>query len=56
MTRGEWVDPSRGLVTVQQWAGEWLATRHDLRPTTRARLDGSIRLQIVPGSTYSAPG
>jgi integrase len=31
-TRGEWVDPDRGRITLQAWADEWLAASHHLRP------------------------
>jgi len=48
IARGEWLDPARGRVTVERWATEWLATRGDLRTTTRARLDSTIRLHVLP--------
>lgn len=31
-SRGEWVDPERGRITLGDWAHEWLAASHHLRP------------------------
>src|SRR3712207_2425205 len=45
---GVWRDPRRGLIKFSAWVGEWLPPRHDLRPTTFARLDATIRSQILP--------
>lgn len=47
-SRGEWLDPARGSLTVEVWAAGWLATRGDLRATTRARLESVLRLHVVP--------
>lgn len=48
VARGEWLDPARSSMTVAAWAQAWLLTRADLRATTRARLDGIVRLHVVP--------
>lgn len=48
-----WHDPRRGNVPLGDWLSEWLPTRHDLRATTRARLETTVRVQVLPrfGST-----
>jgi integrase len=48
-----WLDPRRGEITLADWAREWLPTRHDLRATTRARLETTMERQVLPrfGST-----
>lgn len=44
---GTWHDPRRGDVRLSVWAREWLPTRHDLRPTTRARLVTTMERQVL---------
>jgi integrase len=48
-----WRDPRRGDVRFQDWAEQWLPTRHDLRATTFARLKLTMAKQVLPrfGST-----
>ena len=48
LAHGRWHDPRRGRVLLSEWAGEWVAGRHDLRPTTRARLEISLTAQVLP--------
>ncbi len=43
-----WHDPRRGEIRLAQWAAEWLPTRHDLRPTTHARLATTLGRQVLP--------
>lgn len=45
---GNWRDPRRGEIRLDQWAKDWIGTRHDLRATTRARLDTTMRMQVLP--------
>ncbi|HET9873204.1 MAG TPA: site-specific integrase [Propionibacteriaceae bacterium] len=45
---GAWRDPRRGLIKLSTWIEEWIPSRHDLRPTTRARLKATIKSQILP--------
>lgn len=45
---GTWRDPRRGEIRLAEWATGWVATRHDLRATTRARLDTTMRVQVLP--------
>lgn len=48
MVRGDFVDTRRGRVTFADWAGEWLASKADLKPSTRARYEGILRVHLVP--------
>lgn len=43
-----WRDPRRGEVKLSVWAAEWIKTRHDLRATTRARLETTMKVQVLP--------
>jgi integrase len=43
-----WRDPRHGDIPLQVWAEAWLPTRHDLRATTWARLEGVMRHQVLP--------
>lgn len=45
---GAWHDPRRGLLKLSTWVEWWLPSRHDLRPTTRARLEATIKSQVLP--------
>lgn len=45
---GLFVDPSRSKLTVADWLGSWVATRHDLRASTLDRLQTTIRNQVTP--------
>lgn len=53
LATGSWRDPRRGQVLFSAWAADWLKTRHDLRITTKARLEVTLKVQVVPrfGST-----
>jgi integrase len=44
---GSWLDPARAAMPLGEWAERWLQTRSDLRPSTRARLEGIVRLHVV---------
>lgn len=48
MVRGDFVDTRRGRVTFADWSGEWLASKADLKPSTRARYEGILRVHLVP--------
>jgi integrase len=43
-----WRDPRRGEVSLAEWAEVWLPTRLDLRPTTWARLETTMKKQVLP--------
>jgi hypothetical protein len=36
-SRGSWVDPKRGRLTLEIYAAQWMQNRPDLRPLTRGR-------------------
>jgi integrase len=44
---GSWIDPRSGKVTFKEYADDWLAIQ-PLRPTTLARYEQSLRLNIYP--------
>ena len=46
--RGHWIDPIAGSREFGDWIGEWHASRHHLRPSSRARDDSYIRSLIRP--------
>jgi integrase len=45
---GRYVDPAKSRATVSAWMIRWLATRPDLRATTRTRVEGIIANYINP--------
>lgn len=47
-SRGEWIDPALSRVTVGAWGAEWLAGQVQLKPSTRARYAGVLRMQVLP--------
>lgn len=48
MLSGEYVDPARSRVTVQVWAGQWLAGQVQLKESTRVRYEGLLRGHVLP--------
>jgi integrase len=48
ISRGAWVDPSAGRVTLAEFAERWLRDHPGLRPRTRETHDGNLRNHIVP--------
>ena len=48
LANGQWLDPRRGEVSLAVWAADWIKTRHDLRPTTRSRLETTMGSQVLP--------
>lgn len=47
-TRGGWIDPARGRVSLSAYAKAWLADRPDLRPRTAELYEGLLKLHIYP--------
>ena len=43
-----WRDPRRGELSLAEWGNAWLPTRLDLRPTTWARLETTMKKQVLP--------
>ena len=48
LANSAWRDPRQGDIRLDEWAASWLPTRHDLRSTTWARLEGVMRKQVLP--------
>jgi len=48
MLRGEWTDPSLGLVTFAEWVQQWRVTATELRPSTVAVYDYLLRRFLMP--------
>jgi integrase len=46
--RGTWIDPELGRTTFASWLERWWATTTDLRPSTRARNEASLRNHALP--------
>jgi integrase len=47
-SRGTYIDPSKTRVRLGDWLDGWIASRSDLRPTTRERVVGIIDRHIRP--------
>lgn len=47
MKKGTWTDPARGKILLKDWAETWVETKVDLRPSSRARLEGILRAHVV---------
>lgn len=48
MNRGEWVDPTAGDVTVEEWAGIWLRGLQGVKPKTREGYESLLRSRVLP--------
>lgn len=48
LARGEYVDPERGKVTVEDVARQWLATKVGIRVSTRSGYEYIVNADIVP--------
>jgi integrase len=48
VTTGMYVDPGRSRVTVREWSQRWLATKVDLKSSTKARYEGLLRVNVLP--------
>jgi integrase len=47
-SRGAWVDPRRGTVTLEDWSALWLSQRPELRVRTRELYRGLLDHHILP--------
>lgn len=45
---GRYVDPSRAQISIAYWMTTWVQSRSDLRASTLDRVQGIVRLHIVP--------
>jgi integrase len=48
MLTGGYVDPAAGRLTVGEWAERWLGGQVQLKPSTRVRYAGLLRVQVLP--------
>ena len=49
VARGEWVDPARAGIRLDEWVRQWLPSRKaDLRPTSYARLESVLNGHVLP--------
>lgn len=48
VTTGMYVDPGRARITVAEWSARWLETKVDLKPSTKARYEGVLRVNVLP--------
>ena len=48
LSRGAWLDPSHGRVTLAEWSDRWLSGRTDLRPVTRAKYRHMLDRHVLP--------
>ena len=48
VVRGDYVDPKLGRVTVAQWADRWIATKANVKASTRARYAGILSTHVLP--------
>jgi integrase len=46
--RGEWVDPTLSRTSVNEWSGQWLAARANLKPTTRSAYEWILTKHVLP--------
>ena len=53
---GAYVHPTKSRISVGEWAPRWLAAQGQLKPSTRARYAGIVRVQVLPrwGTTMLA--
>jgi integrase len=47
-SRGAWVDPTLGRITFATWLDHWWATTTNLRESTQARDEASLRVHAIP--------
>ena len=45
---GSYVDPSLAQLTIEEWAGRWLAGQAHVKPTTFERYEGIVRKHVLP--------
>ncbi len=45
---GAFIDPEQGRLTLTAWHQRWWASTVNLRPSSRARVEGIIRLHVLP--------
>lgn len=48
LLRGDWIDPRQAQRTLETWAADWMASKHDLRPRTRDLYEMLLRVHVLP--------
>jgi len=48
LDRGEWVDPTKSRITVNEWAEKWCSTQVQLKRTTRSGYRHSLDKHVLP--------
>jgi integrase len=48
IARGDWVDPTLGRVTLEEWSQRWLASKRRIKPKTRAGYESLLEARILP--------
>src|SRR4051794_15668141 len=48
LRRGDWTDPQLGRTTVGEYAAEWVASKVQIRQSTRTSYDALLRTHILP--------
>ena len=48
VSRGEYLDPRKGSITLSDWSERWLESRRGVRPSTKSRDRSYVRNHIVP--------
>jgi len=46
--RGDWVDPSAGSISVEEWSETWFRSLHGLKPKTLAGYESLLRTRVLP--------
>lgn len=48
LLRGDHIYPGAGNVLLSEWALEWMASAHNLAPSTRSRYEVALRTHLLP--------
>ena len=48
LNTGSYVDPASGRIKLGEWADPWVKSQVQLKPSTRARYEGLLKVQILP--------
>lgn len=45
---GDWIDPAKSRITVEEWSKVWIATKSHLRPRSRELYESALRVWVLP--------
>lgn len=54
MARGDWVDPTLGRITLDEWSQRWLAGKRRIKPKTRAGYESLLSSRVLPAFGHLA--